>query len=46
MLNPSQAIPTQSDEDVVVLIPIDEEHVSADRSIIGPYSVEIPEPRD
>ena len=46
MLNPTQAIAMQNDEDVVVLIPVDEEHVSADRSIIGPYSVEIPEPRD
>jgi hypothetical protein len=46
MLNPTQAISTQVDEDVVVLVAVDEEHVSPDRSIIGPYSVDIPEPRD
>ena len=46
MLNPTQETAVVEDVEAATLTPEDEEHVSADRSIVGPYTVEIPEPRD
>lgn len=46
MLNPTQETAKQIDEEVVASNLNEEDHVSPDRSIIGPYTVEIPEPRD
>jgi hypothetical protein len=46
MLNPTQETARQIDEEVVAPALSDEEHVSPDRSIVGPYTVEMPEPRD
>ncbi len=45
MLNPTQEATRQSDEEVTAET-TDEGHASPDRSIVGPYSVEMPEPRD
>ena len=46
MLNPSQQATIGNDEGVVVVTILEDEHASPDRSVIGPYSVEMPEPRD
>jgi hypothetical protein len=40
MLSPTQETAVSNDNDVT------DEHASPDRSVIGPYSVEMPEPRD
>ncbi|MEO7454080.1 MAG: hypothetical protein ABIV13_04890 [Fimbriimonadales bacterium] len=40
MLSPTQEIAVSTDNEVI------DEHASPDRSVIGPYSVEMPEPRD
>lgn len=45
MLNPTQEAIRQIDDEVKATT-TDEGHASPDRSIIGPYSVEMPEPRD
>jgi len=45
MLNPTQEATRQSDDEVKA-VAADEGHASPDRSIVGPYSVEMPEPRD
>jgi len=45
MLNPTQEAIRQTDDEVRKTA-ADEGHASPDRSIIGPYTVEMPEPRD
>jgi hypothetical protein len=45
MLNPAQDT-RQNDDEVMIAKINDEEHASPDRSIIGPYNVDMPEPRD
>lgn len=46
MLNPTQETLKSIDNEVVSQVSLDDEHASPDRSVIGPYSVEMPEPRD
>jgi hypothetical protein len=45
MLNPTQETIRQTDDEVKAST-ADESHASPDRSIVGPYTVEMPEPRD
>ena len=46
MLNPTQQTTSSNDEVVVLVTILEDEHASPDRSVIGPYSVEMPDPRD
>jgi hypothetical protein len=44
MQNPT--LTRSTDDEVLATSQPQDEHVSPDRSVIGPYSVEMPEPRD
>jgi hypothetical protein len=46
MLNPTQETARQNDDEVMITAASEDEHVSPDRSVIGPYNVEMPDPRD
>jgi len=45
MLNPTQKTIAQVDDEVITTI-AEDLHATPDRSVVGPYSVEMPEPRD